>query len=496
MKDLRILLIQPASNLMKNRRESKPALMPLGLLYIAGTLQASGYNNVKILDVMTDGYYNETSFKRDYIRYGLSPTEIKKRISEFNPNVVGVSCMVSLRRHHVYEICKLTKEINQDIITIIGGNHLTCFPKEGIKKWYVDYVVLGEGEKPFLRLVETMDACKGKLPLNVIKHIEGIAYNRKGKYHIQPQMYIEPNLDNIPFPAHHLLDLNKYQEIWNKEGYHYYPARKFTMMLMARGCSSMCEHCPHNVIFAGYRIRSAKNIFEEVKKVHEELGVSEIQFHEYNAMVVWRVVKEFCELMIESGLNKKIIWGFPIGLWLKPMTYERLKLMKDAGMPYVDLAIESANQDILINIMKGKNVDLSHALNVIKWCRELGYYINCFFMLGLEGQSKKDVESTIEWSSKLDVDTIAYFIAQPLPGTPFWDHCVKQRLFLPGFDTFHLRYGKSNTRHKDMTPKELEQYRHKARDDFIKYWRSKGRLPYPGQRGKNFLQMRGVDCGC
>jgi len=476
----RIMLVQPASNILKNRKEGKPSLQPLGLAYIAGTLIENGFKDVEILDVLTEGYYNETTFKKDYIRYGLSPKNIKERIKEFTPDIIGVSSICSLRQHHALEICKLAKEVNPKIVTVVGGNHFTCYPKQGLKKSYVDFVVMGEGEEPFLKIVQGVEP----------ENIDGLAWKDDEGFHIRPQKVWRKDLDNIPFPAHHLLPLDKHLEIWNKEGYHYYPAKKFTTMIMARGCPNMCRHCPHDVLFPGYRTRSAQNIFDEVKKVHEELNIEEVQFHEYNGIVVWSIVEKFCNLMIESGLNKKIVWGWPIGIWLKALDYDKLKLMREAGMLYVDLAIESYDQKKLNEIMKGKDVDLKHTLNVIKWCRELGYYMNCFFMLGLEGQTKKDIEKTIEFASKLDVDTIAFFIAQPLPGTPFWDECVKKKLFIKDFETFHLRYGKANIKVTGITPEELENYRHKARNDFIEYWKKRGRMPYPGKRGSNFLQGR------
>ena len=752
----RIMLVQPASNILKNRKEGKPSLQPLGLAYIAGTLIENGFKDVEILDVLTEGYYNETTFKKDYIRYGLSPKNIKERIKEFTPDIIGVSSICSLRQHHALEICKLAKEVNPKIVTVVGGNHFTCYPKQGLKKSYVDFVVMGEGEEPFLKIVQGVEP----------ENIDGLAWKDDEGFHIRPQKVWRKDLDNIPFPAHHLLPLDKHLEIWNKEGYHYYPAKKFTTMIMARGCPNKClsgdtlintvegnipiknlikrekigvytynpkngkvfitdaihirksdnnrkllrihfddgthidctpdhkfltfkngnqfidvkeiekeakdlnpkdsvraikfykrkdgyvdvcwkrrenmlqhrmvleyklgrklnkneiahhtdmdksnnnlenlsvttqkqhfishpeiinrmknnnpvkycteqsrelvakqnrgrkqsieerlkhrnamlgkknhnykhgkysgftrmkeinhkvikieglqgihdvydlevpetnwffangvlvhncRHCPHDVLVPGYRTRSAQNIFDEVKKVHEELDVEEVQFHEYNGIVVWSIVEEFCNLMIKSGLNKKIVWGWPIGIWLKALDYDKLKLMKEAGMLYVDLAIESYDQKKLDELMKGKDVDLKHTLNVIKWCRELGYYMNCFFMLGLEGQTKKDIEKTIEFASKLDVDTIAFFIAQPLPGTPFWDECVKKKLFIKDFETFHLRYGKANIKVTGITPEELENYRHKARSDFIEYWKKRGRMPYPGKRGSNFLQGR------
>lgn len=746
-KKMKVLLCQPASNIMKNRMEGKPALPPLGLMYIASTLRENGYNEVKILDVLAEGYFNETSFKKDYIRYGLSPKQIKDKIKEFNPDIVGVSCMVSLRKYHAYEVCKLAKEVNKNITTIIGGNHITCFPKEALRRKYIDYAVLGEGEKPFLELVDNI-SCKSMYKL--IEEIDGAGYRTiTGKYVIQPQKEWKHNIDEIPFPAHDLIDLDLYESIWKKTGYQTYEARKFTMSMMARGCPNKCisgetlvntvegkipikdlvdrekigvytydpetkehfitdavdirktgineevvrvnfddgthidctpnheflvfknacgsaevpmreiptkainlkkgeriralreeirkdgycvvycgsrrkdrkiiimeyllhrklkrpecvhhidknrlndlpcnlmfckdykeharqhpenyewmtgktnphkycsaesykkiglasknrvrtlnerikhrismikvhkkkgtfvdgkskikeindnipnhkilsieklnkkidvynlevpsthwffandvlvhncNHCPHDVLFPGYRYRSAINLFNEIKEAHK-LGVREIMYMEYNGIVNWNIIKEFCELMISSGLNKEIRWGWPIGIWLKVLTRDRLKLMREAGMDYVCLAIESYDQKKLDNIMKGKDVDLSHVQNVIKWCNEFKYQIHGFFMLGLEGQSKQDIENTINYAKSLDIQTASFFIAQPLPGTVFWDYCKKNKLFYDDFDTFQLRYGKSNHKVTGLTATELEEYRHKGRAEFIK----------------------------
>ena len=454
----RILLVQPASNIMKNRKEGKPALPPLGLMYIAGTLQANGYKNVKIMDVLAEGYYNESTFKKDYIRYGLSSEDIKKKIKEFAPDIVGVSTMVDLRKYHALEVCELAKEVNPEIVTVIGGNPVTCNPEWYINKECVDFAISGEGEQPFLELVQ------GKDPLN----IQGICYKNSGGLSVMNfQIYWRKDIDNIPFPSHNLINFTLYTDIWKKEGYQTYETKKFTMMLMARGCPNECKHCPHSVLFPGYRARSAQNIFDEVKMVHEKFGIEEVQFHEYNGIVSWVIVEKFCKLMIESGLNSKITWGWPIGIWLKALDKGKLKLMRNAGMDYLCLAIESHDQTKLDAVMKGKDVDLEHLMNVIKWGRELKYQLHGFFMLGLEGQNKKDIENTIDFAVDLDIDSASFFIAQPLPGTLFWEWCENNNSFLPGFDTFHLRYGKSNTKVKEVTPEELEHYRHLGRERFI-----------------------------
>lgn len=467
---MKILLVQPASNIMKNRKEGKPALPPLNLMYIAGTLRKELPDvEIKILDVMSEGYFTETEFKKDYIRYGLTSDQIKDKIKEFNPDIIGVSCMVDLRKYHALEICELAKEVNSKIVTVIGGNPVTTNPKWFLDYAYVDLVILGEGEIPFLNLVKynynVINNCNNFKTNN---ELSGIAFKDiDGNYIIRPQQYWENNVDDIPFPAHDLINLDLYLDIWKKTGYQVYEAKKYSMSMMARNCPNSCEHCPHKVIFGEkYRARSAQNIFEEMKVAYN-LGIREMQFHEYNGIVSWKIVKEFCDLMIKSGLAKEMRWGWPIGIWLKVLTYDKLKLMREAGMDYLCLAIESYDQQKLDNIMKGKDVSIKHVDNVIKWGRKLNYQMHGFFMLGLEGQSKKDIEATIEYAKSLDIDTASFFIAQPLPGSPFWDYCIKHNLFLPGFDTFHLRYGKSNIKVTAITPEELESYRHNARKQFI-----------------------------
>jgi magnesium-protoporphyrin IX monomethyl ester (oxidative) cyclase len=455
----------------------------MGLTYIASTLIANGYDKIKIIDVLTEGYEKETPFHNDYIRYGLSPEEIKQRIVEYQPDVIGVSCLMSLRKYQSHEICRLAKEVNPRIVTVVGGNHHSCFPRETLADSNIDYCCMGEGETMFLNLVRYLDN-KGSFD-----NVDGIAYRDGSDIAIKPQVYREKNLDNIPFPAHHLLDLNLYKDIWKKQGYHYYEAEKFVCTTFARGCIAKCAHCPHEVLFPGYRYRSGKNIADEFEYVYNTLGVTEIQAHEYNSCVVRKQVEELCHELIKRGLNKKMRWGWPIGIWLKPLDYDFLALMKEAGMFYVDLAIESCSQKLLDRTMPGKDVNLEHTQDVIRWCNSLNYYINCFFMIGFPNQTRQEVEDTIEFAKTLDVNSATFFIAQALPGTKLWDQAMRENLFYDDFDVFHLRYGKSNLKNPYMSRSEIENYRHIARKEFIEHKKKTVNANrYEGIRGENFLK--------
>jgi hypothetical protein len=125
--------------------------------------------------------------------------------------------------------------------------------------------------------------------------------------------------------------------------------------------------------------------------------------------------------------------------------------------------------------MPGKDVDIPYVHKVVKWCRDIGYYSNAFFMLGFPDQTLADMKKTVEYAINIDIDTAAFFIAQPLPGTPMWDK-VK---FIPGF---HPMYGKCNIVSKLWKPEQVEEIRHNGRIDFLK---SRNR-PDRTIRGGNF----------
>lgn len=434
---------------MVNRKESKPALPPLGLGYIAGLLRANGVD-VEIYDMLAEGYYDE-HIKGDYIVYGHGSLHLIEKLKRFKPTHVGVSCMMSLRHYEACSVIRWVKTFDQDIITVIGGCHPSSMPELVLEECgeYLDYLVIGEGE------LAMMDIQQG-----TVNAEDKIVYGKS-----------LPVFDTLPFPAHDLLPLNLYKKIWEETSYHFYEAKKYVIMNTSRGCVNSCEHCPHEIVFGkGWRGRRLKRLIEEVKWVVEELGVEEIQFHEYNGQVNKKFMKELAIALKPFNIR----WGFPIGVWVKLLDKELLELMYDSGMDYINLAIESPKSDVL-KTMPGKDVDLNYVEQVIKWCREIGYYINGFFMIGYPNQTLEDMWDTVIYSRSLDINTVAIFIAQPLPGTVLWER-VK---FIDDFHPFMLRYGKCNTKSDLWTPEQVEHIRHEGRRMFIES--KKGKL-----RGGNF----------
>jgi radical SAM superfamily enzyme YgiQ (UPF0313 family) len=201
--------------------------------------------------------------------------------------------------------------------------------------------------------------------------------------------------------------------------------------------------------------------------------VTDIQYHEYNGLVE----RGFAENVACALKPFKIRWGYPEGVWLQQLDKPLLETMFNAGMDYINLAIESPHEGVL-STMPGKDVKIQHAEQVVKWCRDIGYYTNAFFMIGFPDQTIEEMNKTVDYAISLDIDTAVFFIAQPLPGSPSWNKVE----FIDGFHPMMLRYGKCNIKSKLWTAEQVEAVRHEGRKKFLKSRAGKGKM-----RGGNFM---------
>ena len=153
---MKVLLIRPPYS-ADTRSLAKLAEFPLGLAYIAAVLEKEGHE-VAVIDALIEGFGRELRLGRHIIRYGLSDDELKKRIKEFSPDLVGVSCLFSTQSDNAHNVCKIVKEIDKSITTVMGGSHPSVMPDETLRDENVDFVVIGEGEytmRDFLKQLES-----------------------------------------------------------------------------------------------------------------------------------------------------------------------------------------------------------------------------------------------------------------------------------------------------------------------------------------------------
>lgn len=412
---MKVLLVQPPFSIL--RTESKKCHPPLGLAYLAAALKDNF--EVKILDTLVEGYDRDEYLNNGYLRYGLSFGDIEKKILEFSPDVVGVSCLFSAQIENVYRICQIAKKINNNIITLLGGAHPSALPEEVLKNKNVDFAILGEGEITLKKLLETIETGKE------LSDIEGVSFKVDGHLTVYPRKIYQENLDNIPFPYWDILPLEKYYRINNPHGN---PAKRipYLPMITSRGCPFKCVFCSvHNLWGNNYRKRSAKNVLTELEYLVNKFGVKEVLFEDDNLTLDNERAKKIFQGIIDKRLD--ISWSTPNGIALHTLDDGLLELMKASGCYSISVGIESGDEFVLKNIIE-KPITLSKVKPIINKARKLGLETTAFFVVGFPGESYHQMQNTFRFARNLKADNVNFFFATPLPGTRLLKLCKEKGL--------------------------------------------------------------------
>lgn len=438
----KIFLILPSLTI--ESYEPKSLVCPLGLGYIAAVLEKNYH--VKILDCLAEGFDNETMTAK-YITYGLSLEEIKDRIKDFRPDMVGVSCMFSVQFYNALSVCKIAKEVNQNIITVMGGTHPSSLPKEVLENASVDFVIIGEAEQTIVQLLEAINKDKD------FSSIDGLGYKIDGQIFINQKTRYIQDLDKIPFPARHLLPMEVYFKINRPHGMNarYSPN---TNMITSRGCPARCIFCSiHTVSGRNYRMRSPENVLLEIELLKKNYGIKEIQFEDDNLTFDKQRAKRIFQGLLEKNLD--IAWTAPNGVALWALDFELIRLMKKSGCRHLALGIESGEQEVLDKIIK-KPLRLEKVKPLVAQMKKVGIRTTSFFVVGFPGENIKQIKTTLRFALSLPCDDINFFFASPYPGTELYRIAKEKNLLRPDFSLKNLKVSKVNIFPQDITIRKFE----------------------------------------
>ena len=430
---VKLLLIQPNYRSIYSyagSRTATPIYPPLGLAYLAAVVREGGHD-VRILEANA---------------HDLNHEQMKKAIHDYNPDFVAMTGASSM----MDEIKKLCEMLPRDVTVIFGGIHASSMPDEVLKGYpEIDILVRGEGEEAIIGILE------GK-PL---KKILGVSYrDKKGKIiHNKDAKFIE-DLDSLPFPARDLLPMHKYFSFEAKR----YP---IDYVVSGRGCPYRCIFCA-DFITSGrkMRARSAANIVKEIQYLSDTYGTQEIDFQDDNFTLYPERVRQFCDLMIKTGLNKKVLWKVANGVRCDKLSLPMLKHMKEAGCYMLSLGIESGNQEILNKMRKAEK--LEDIKNAAFWCAEAGIQARGLFIFGLLGETRKTMEDTIKFAKSLPLDTATFHVCIPMPKTEYWEIIKREGQLLDvGWDKY-TAYSEGAFKHGEVTPELMSEMQKKAYKEF------------------------------
>lgn len=347
--------------------------MPLGLSYVAAVLEQNGVE-VKVLDMLVSQFSEE---------------KVRRCMAEFSPEVVGITA-VTMNYPASSRILRVCKSFDENVITVIGGPHVTFCAEQTLKEApWIDIVVRAQGEFAMLDIV------RGKKPAE----ISGLVF-RDGDNIVATgdSPWIE-NLDEIPLPARHLFPLAKYRA-FNAGG----------SLITGRGCPFNCIFCAgHRMTGRRVRLRNPKLVVDEMEMI-QELGFKEIYVEDDLLTLNHPHVHAICDEILSRGL--RIRWN--AFSRVDTITRELLKKMKLAGCYGLVFGVESGNQQILDRVKK--KITLKKAKQAVAMTKEMGMSAVTSFILGLPGETRKTMRQSYDLAKRLDAPYCLHVLA-PFPGT-------------------------------------------------------------------------------
>jgi radical SAM superfamily enzyme YgiQ (UPF0313 family) len=408
---------------------SHPPFIPLGLAYLGAVALQAGHE-VTVIDCQAEK---------------LSAESFRSRIAKTRSDIVGVTATTLLYKSAM-NLVTITKEMQPDAVTVLGGSHGSFWDKNALQEYLsLDIVVRLEGENTFLELAEKL---QNKTVLNGVL---GITYrDSAGKITRNPDRpYIE-NLDALPFPAHQLLPLDNLKH----NGKIIFP------LVSSRGCVYWCDFCSTVRMFGrGYRMRSAKNVVDEMQFVHEKYGVDQVTFYDDAFSVDRNRVVEICRELRNRQLELKWDCGTRVDM----VDRELLETMRDAGCFAVWLGVESGSE-LILGAMN-KKIKIEQTKQAYKTANQVGLMTIANVVLGFPGETEQTALQTINLVKELNPDDVGFYIATPYPGTPMYDEVVKNGwLRVTDFDKYDTAGSTFET--PTLSMQKAAELRAKAYQDF------------------------------
>ena len=227
------------------------------------------------------------------------------------------------------------------------------------------------------------------------------------------------DLDKVPFPAWDLVDMKYYL------AQRFFGSRVLTMNT-SRGCVFKCTFCFNQGLdYQSWRAVGPERMHAQLQHLYEKYNINGVQFYEDSFDINPKRCKGFSDLMINSGLNKKVKWSHfaNIPLFKRDVAIHE----KKAGMVYIEFGVESGSDRILNWIDKSQSVE--KIKEVYEECRQLNIKTAALFIIGFPEESEEEIRATEELVESLPAYILICTIYRPYPGTPLYDYCTSHDIF-------------------------------------------------------------------
>jgi magnesium-protoporphyrin IX monomethyl ester (oxidative) cyclase len=400
----------------------------LGIGYLAAFLEAHGHS-VQIIDGVVRGSdISQTiwSYGRQLVQTGLLPKQIAEAIDP-DVDLIGIGSPFTMHAMVAKQVAGAIKARFPNTPLVLGGVYPSTLPNHALDS-AADFAIRGEAEIALLKFVETNDAA---IPGVYSKGPDCIVGEGTGE--------LVQNLDEIPFPARHKLNMDKRLNLSQRgqvEG-------KTASMITSRGCPFDCSFCSiHHVVSRKWRARSSQNVLEEISSLIHEYGVEQIEFEDDNLTLNKNRALEMFSGMakLKKDHNHQLRWSCSNGLRVDTLDRELLVQIKESGCTALSFAVESGSPEVLKRMNK-KLDDLGKVEEVARACAELDIETHAFMIVGHPGETDERFRESLAFFKKLTrigVKCVIIHMIKAYPGTRLFDEC-KAAGYLVNTELTHTR---------------------------------------------------------
>lgn len=399
---MKIVLVQPP---VQDFYETDIRLQPVGLCY----LKAAAEKYLHGVSVIVKDYHaglgrttipvpEELAYLKEYYpvpdrspfsafhqyyHFGHSFEKIEEDLHATGPDVVGISSLFTAYHREALEVARRAKE-RLGVPVIMGGAHVSTDPRSALSHHFVDFVIRGEGERPFVELIQFLTGSRN------IRDVSGLGYKRGGKVHLNT---VGENflLDELPFPDLSDLQPERYQMA----------GKPLAFIISSRGCPHRCAFCSvHSTFGYGYRRRSSANILKEIEQRYHD-GVRVIDFEDDNLTFQKDEFMELCRLLAERFVHSDIEFTAMNGISYMSLDDETLEAMSRAGFSRLNLSLVSDDDRICSQANRPHDPD--RYAKVVSKASELGFKTVSYQILGLPGDTVGNMVHTLAAQARLPV---------------------------------------------------------------------------------------------
>jgi len=480
MKEIKILFLYPPE-----QSWPKTMVKPNGSLaypYLGGALRDISVEShvydacVGNDDDNLDDFFSKSKpLQSGMIRTGVTDDRILEIASNYD--AIGITSIFSQQETQVLHCAKIIKKKFPKKLLFSGGvnakSRSSIFFSAGF-----DVIFTSESEISIQQVAKIMQK-----ESNDFSSVGKIYYKNKDGKIIDNSHFGEifMDLDKLPIPAWELLPNERYWKIGRPHGgkAKHGEELRYASMMTSRGCPFSCSYChiaeevegSKSGAIGKFRFKSDDRVINELTILKNKIGTKQVFIEDDSIFgmkrrairLLKRIVGFGLDLMDVNGINMiHLVKKSNKPGWMIP-DEEVIELLAEVGFKEIVLPFESANPRIIKKWCSNKlALDRFDPGELIKTIKKYKMYVGTNYMLGFPDETRKEMEETVKFAKKMKecgLDHSNFYLVMPVPGTPMFDYCIKNKHLPTDYNPDRFQWTKANLKNIGMPPLELEKLR-------------------------------------